>query len=102
MPERVDAAARSSREARINLRASARQEQLLKAAAAASDKTLTDFVLDTVVTQAEKVLADRRYFLLDEHQWAELNRLLDLPVPATPKLDALLSSPSPFDDIDQE
>jgi uncharacterized protein (DUF1778 family) len=91
---------REARETRINLRASARQVQLIRAAAAASDKTLTDFVLATAVTRAEKLLADRRYFLLSEEQWEEFERLLDAPVPATPKLDALLSAPSPFTDDD--
>lgn len=98
MTLRSDTEPRSSREARINLRASSRQEQLIRAAAAASDKTLTDFVLDTAVTQAEKVLADRRYFLLSEEQWARFEQLLEAPVPATPKLDMLLSAPSPFSD----
>ena len=37
---------RSSRPSRLNLGASARQEQLIKAAAAATDKTMTDFVLE--------------------------------------------------------
>ncbi|MEX0657512.1 MAG: DUF1778 domain-containing protein [Egibacteraceae bacterium] len=78
------------------MRASTRQEQLIRAAAAASDTTLTDFILDTAVTQAEKLLADRRYFLLDEQEWDAFERVLDAPVPATPKLDALLSAPSPF------
>ncbi len=85
-----------NREARINVRASARQEQLIKAAAAASDTTVTEFVLGTAVTQAEKVLADRRYFLVDDEQWAALEDLLAQPVPATPKLSALLNAPDFF------
>lgn len=91
---------REARESRINLRASMRQEQLIRAAAAACDKTLTDFVLDSAVTCAEQLLADRRYFLLSEEQWEDFVRLIDAPVPATPKLDALLSAPSPFTDDD--
>ena len=93
---------RSARDARINLRASSRQERLIRAAAAATDKTLTDFVLDTAVTQAERILADRRYFLLSDQQWVEFDRLLSAPTPATPKLAALLSAPSPFSDSQQE
>lgn len=61
----MSAETRKTREARVNVRASTRQEQLIRAAAAATDRTVTDFVLDTTVTQAEKVLADRRYFLAD-------------------------------------
>jgi len=66
---------RAAREARINVRASARQEQIIKAAAAASDKTVTEFVLGSAVAQAEKVLADRRFFLADNEQWAGQVRL---------------------------
>jgi uncharacterized protein (DUF1778 family) len=98
----TNADSRSTREARINLRASSRQERLIRAAAAATDKTLTDFVLDTAVVQAEKVLADRRYFLLSDQQWADFDRLLSAPTPATPKLAALLAAPSPFSDTPQE
>ena len=96
MPAPTNAEARSAREARINLRASSRQEQLIRAAASASDKTVTDFVLDTAVVQAEKVLADRRYFLLSDEQYDAFEALLAAPVPATPKLDALLAARSPF------
>lgn len=94
----ASAETRSTREARINVRASARQEQIIKAAAAATDKTVTEFVLGTAVTQAEKVLADRRYFLADDEQWAALDELLSRPLPATPKLAALLAAPDVFAD----
>ena len=89
---------RSTRDARIAFRASARQEQIIKAAAAASDKTMTDFVLDTAVQHAEKILADRRYFLVDEAQWAAVERILEQPMPALPKLSALLRADDVFAD----
>jgi len=50
---------RAIRQSRINLRASACQEQLLKQAAAATDRTMTDFVLESAVVEAERVLVDR-------------------------------------------
>ena len=87
---------RSSRQSRLNLRASARQEQLIKAAAAATDKTMTDFVLESATVQAEKVLADRRFFVLTPEQWDRLDAVLKAPPRATPRLAALLSEPSPF------
>ena len=87
---------RAPRDARIALRASARQEQIIKAAAAATDRTLTDFVLETAVEQAEKVLADRRYFVFDDQQWAAFERLLDEPAPSMTKLASLLAADSIF------
>lgn len=96
MPASVET--RNTREARINVRASARQEQIIKAAAAATDKTVTEFVLGTAVPHAEKVLADRRYFLVDDEQWAALDELMSRPVPATPRLAALLTTADFFAD----
>jgi uncharacterized protein (DUF1778 family) len=92
MPTRTN----DTRDARIDLRASSRQAQLIRAAAAATDRTLTDFVLDAVVAQAEKVLADRRYFIVSDEQWAKFEELVAAPPRETPKLDALMSPESPF------
>jgi uncharacterized protein (DUF1778 family) len=89
---------RAARQCRINLRASARQEQLLKQAAAATDRTMTDFVLEAAVVEAERVLADRRWFLIDNQQWAQFKQLLDQPARDLPKLRALLAKPSAFAD----
>jgi uncharacterized protein (DUF1778 family) len=76
---------RPSRQSRINLRASARQEQLLKQAAAATDRTMTDFVLESAVVEAERVLA-------------EFQHLLEQPARELPRLRALLAKSSPFAD----
>lgn len=89
---------RAARQSRINLRASARQEQLLKQAAAATDRTMTDFVLESAVVEAERVLADRRWFLISDEQWDEFQRLLEQPARDLPRLRALLAKPSPFAD----
>lgn len=91
---------RAPREERINLRATTRQEQLLRRAAAATDRSVTDFILDSAVTQAERVLADRRWFVLDDERWKEFQRLLDAPVPDMTKTVQLFSRPSPFVDHD--
>jgi uncharacterized protein (DUF1778 family) len=89
---------RAARQSRINLRASARQEQLLKQAAAATDRTMTDFVLESAVVEAERVLADRRWFLISDEQWDEFQHLLEQPARDLPTLRALLAKPSPFAD----
>ena len=88
---------RNQRDARLNLRASAQQQQLIRSAAASLDKSVTDFVLDSATTNAERVLADRRWFVLSEEAWTEFQALLDAPVAHTPKLAALLSEPTVFD-----
>lgn len=87
---------RSAKDQRVNLRVSGRQEQLIRQAAAASDRTMTDFILESVVEHAERVLADRRWFLASEEQWAELQKLLDAPLPSTSKFQALTQRETPF------
>lgn len=61
---------------------------------------MTDFVLGSAVVEGERVLADRRWFLISDEQWDEFQRLLEQPACDLPKLRALLASarPSPFAD----
>ena len=91
---------RKQRDTRLNLRTSAQQQQLIRNAAAALDKSVTDFVLESATVNAERVLADRRWFLLSEQAWSDFQDLLDAPVPSAPKLAALLSEPTVFDHAD--
>ncbi len=88
------------RDRRINLRTSQRQEAVLKQAARAADTSLTDFVLKTAMAEAERVLADRRWFVATPEQYEEFLDLLDKPV-ETPRLAALLAAPSPFEEANQ-
>jgi uncharacterized protein (DUF1778 family) len=85
------------RSERLNLRTSTQQQQLIRSAAAAQDKSVTDFVLESATANAERVLADRRWFQLSEDAWKDFESLLDAPVTPTPKLAALLGEPTVFD-----
>lgn len=87
---------RTLKDQRINLRTSDRQEQMLRRAALATDSTMTDFILSSAVQQAERVLADRRWFMVDDEQWSEFQRLLEAPLPSTARFEALAARPSPF------
>jgi len=88
--------AKSARSERISVRATPRQEQLLRRAAEATDRSMTDFILESASVEAERVLADRRWFVADDAQWAEFTRLLELPLESTDKLRELARRPSPF------
>ncbi|MFT4233913.1 MAG: DUF1778 domain-containing protein [Microbacterium sp.] len=55
-------------------------------------------MLGSAVEQAERVLADRRWFVASDEQFAEFTRLLDEPLPSTDKLAELFRSPSVFTD----
>ncbi|MCB1031530.1 MAG: DUF1778 domain-containing protein [Acidimicrobiales bacterium] len=61
------------------------------------DKTVIDFLLDSAATNAERVLAERRWFILSPEAWDEFEAVLDAPATETPKLGALLSEPTVFD-----
>lgn len=73
---------RSSKEGRLNLRVTERQDHLIRRAAAALDKSVTEFVLDSVALEAERVLAEQRWFMLSEAEWTRFHELLDQPIPA--------------------
>lgn len=80
---------------RINLRTTERQEALLRRAAEATDHTLTEFIMDSAVEHAQRVLADRRWFTATEEQFSEFLRLLDAPLPETDKFERLFARQAP-------
>ena len=58
-----------ARTRRINLRATDRQEKLIRTGAETSGTSLTDFILESACLQAEHVLADKREFVASPSQW---------------------------------
>ena len=89
--------ARAIKSQRIEVRATARQEAVLRQAAVATDRTMTEFILASAVEQAERILAERRSFTGSQDQYEEFLRLLDEPLASTEKFEQLWSRPSPFD-----
>lgn len=83
--------ARTIRVRRINLRATDRQEELIRIGAATSGVSLTDFILDSACLQAEHVLADKREFIATPKQWQAFVKALDRPARVKPKLAHLFS-----------
>lgn len=87
---------RATKSQRIDLRATKRQETLLRRAAEATDHTLTEFIMSSAVEQAERVLADRRWFTATDAEFEEFVRLLDAPLPSTSKFDRMFARRSRF------
>ena len=73
---------RLGKDARLNLRVTPRQDYLIRRAAAVLDKSVTEFVLDSVALDAERVLAEQRWFMLPDAEWNRFNELLDRSLPA--------------------
>lgn len=86
----------ASKNQRLNVRVTNRQEQLIRRAAEATDRSMTDFILQSVSIEAERILAGRRWFVASEEQWEEFNQLLELPLPSKSKLTRLTQRESPF------
>lgn len=96
--EMTSSRTRSGKTQQINVRATDRQADVLRRAAAATESTLTDFVLDSAVGHAERVLSDRRWFAVTRVQWDEFVGLLDAPLPSTDRFATLQKRPDIFVD----
>lgn len=86
-----------SKSERIDIRTTQSVKHTLQEAAAASHKTVSEFLLDSALTQAAEVLADRRLFLLDDAQWDAFLAALDAPSEPMPRLERLLREPGMLD-----
>lgn len=90
-------AARTSRSARLGLRATLEQETVLRRAAKLAHKSMTDFILDSACQAAEQTLLDQRYFMVSGNQYQNLMELLDRPEQNNDGLRDLFSRQSPWD-----
>jgi uncharacterized protein (DUF1778 family) len=81
---------------RWDFRVESETDRLVRQAAATSQRTLTDFVVDAAVLEAERLLADRTEFALGPQQWERFVELLDRSPRDNPGLERLFSKPSVF------
>ena len=88
---------RTNRTEKLDLRLTRAAKQTLQAAAAAERKSVSEFVLDTALSQAEERLADRRAFTLDGKNWDAFVAALDAPPRRHGRLERLFREPSMFD-----
>jgi len=83
---------------RWDFRVAPETDRLVRQAAETADRTLTDFVVDAAVVEAERVLTDRTRFVLDPESWRRFVEILDRPPLDRPGLEKLFSRPSVFAD----
>jgi uncharacterized protein (DUF1778 family) len=88
---------RTNRTEKLDLRLTPHAKRTLQSAAQVSHKTLSDFVLESALTRADSVLADRQIFRLDARRWNAFMAALDAPPKARPRLARLLTEPSILD-----
>lgn len=88
---------RTNRTEKLDLRLSKSAKQTLQTAATAARKSVSEFVLETALSEAEERLADRRIFTLDDQKWEAFVAALDAPPRRPPRLERLFREPSVFD-----
>lgn len=82
------------RSEKLDLRLSAAAKKTLSAAAAASQRSVSEFVLESALARAAEALPDRRRFALDTKSWEAFLQALDAPPRPLPRLKRLLAKPS--------
>ena len=88
--------ATATRTARLGLRTTPQQEAVLRRAAEVSQKSMTDFILDSACQAAEQTLLDQRLFLVSGTQAQALLNLLNRPAQDNPGLQDLFSCRAPW------
>ncbi|MEJ1978613.1 MAG: DUF1778 domain-containing protein [Acetobacteraceae bacterium] len=86
-----------TRSEKLDLRLTPEAKRVLNAAAQASRRSVSDFVLESALARAEETLPDRQHFGLDATQWEAFLAALDAPVRPLPRLQRLLAEPSVFE-----
>jgi uncharacterized protein (DUF1778 family) len=87
-------AIRESKTERIDVRLTPSAKRILQDAASARHTDLSEFILQSSLTEAEIALSRRTRFILEDEQWNKFVELLDQPVTEIPALRGLLTEPS--------
>ena len=82
------------RDRRFQLRATAREEKLIKVAAERHGVNVTDFIMSAAREKAEETLTDQTRFVVSETQWKLFMEALDHPPKVIPQIKKLFSQRS--------
>ena len=85
------------RSEKLDLRVTAEAKQMLAAAARATRRSLSEFVLESALARAQETLPDRQRFGLDADRWEAFLLALDAHPRPLPRLKHLFDEPSPFE-----
>ena len=81
----------------INIRAKARQRDLIDRAADRLGRSRSEFMLDAACREAEDVLLDQAFFAVEAGIFAQFEALIDRPLPPSDKLRRLLKTKAPWE-----
>lgn len=82
----------------INIRAKARQRDLIDLAAERLGRSRSDFMLEASCQKAEDVLLDQAFFAVDSTAFARFQAVIDSPLPSTERLRRLLRTQAPWEE----
>lgn len=81
----------------INIRTRTRQRDLIDRAAQRVGRSRSEFMLDAALRQAEDVLLDQTFFVLDAEAFEKFQRMLAAPPVQNEGLDRLLAAKTPWE-----
>ena len=82
----------------INIRAKARQRDLIDSAAQRLGRSRSDFMLEAACREAEDVLLDQTFFTVNADVFTRFQAILNMPLPPTDKLRRLLNTKAPWEE----
>lgn len=82
-----------TRTGRLNIRATARQAELIRLGAERKGVNVSSFVVTSACTEAEQALADQNLFTLEPQSWARFLAALDRPARRNKRLAKLMAEP---------
>jgi uncharacterized protein (DUF1778 family) len=85
----------ATKTARVNLRVAPADDVLLRQAAELLGETLSEFLIESGRERAERLVADRTRFVLDDAAWTAFNDALDRPEEIKPELRELFARSRP-------
>ena len=86
----------STKTRRLDLRLTEEQDALIRRAAEQDARSISDFVLSAATLEAQRRLADQRFFMLNEEDHARFEEILEASPTDDPKLRKLFDRPSRF------
>ena len=87
-----------NRTEKLDLRLTPTAKLTLQTAAAAAQRSVSEFVLESALERASETLPDRQRFGLSAEKWQEFQAALDAPPVPALRLAELLGTPGVFEE----
>jgi uncharacterized protein (DUF1778 family) len=87
----------SQRSDKLDIRISPEAKRMLQEAARERHTTISEFVIDSALSAAQEVLAERTRMGLTSRQWVAFMAALDAPAQRHPRMERLVKEPAILD-----